>query len=76
MTPNNEQATVRPGQRIIVDLPSNSTVDLSTFTWFFKGQTAHSGAAATENIWYCCCWCCSCCSIIFSYPINANKNQW
>ena len=30
MTPNNGQATVRPGQRIIVDLPFNSTV-----TWFF-----------------------------------------
>ncbi len=46
MTPNNGQATVRPGQRIIVDLPFNSTVDLSTFTWFFKGQTNHAGAAA------------------------------
>ena len=47
MTPNNGQATVKPGQRIIVDLPFNSTVDLSTFTWFFKGQTTHLGAAAT-----------------------------
>ena len=47
MTPNNGQATVRPGQRIIVDLPFNSTVDLSTFTWFFKGQTTHLGAANT-----------------------------
>ena len=46
MTPNNGQATVKPGQRIIVDLPFNSTVDLSTFTWFFKGQTNHAGAAA------------------------------
>jgi hypothetical protein len=46
MTPNNGQATVRPGQRIIVDLPFNSTVDLSTFTWFYKGQTNHAGAAA------------------------------
>ena len=46
MTPNNGQSTVRPGQRIIVDLPFNSTVDLSTFTWFFKGQTNHAGAAA------------------------------
>ncbi len=25
----------------------NCTVDLSTFTWFFKGQTSHLGAAAT-----------------------------
>ena len=46
MTPNNGQATVKPGQRIIVDLPFNSTVDLSTFTWFFKGETTHLGAAA------------------------------
>ena len=46
MTPNNGQTTVRPGQRIIVDLPFNSTVDLSTFTWFYKGQTNHAGAAA------------------------------
>jgi hypothetical protein len=44
MTPNNGQATVRPGQRVIVDLPFNSTVDLSTFTWFYKGQTNHAGA--------------------------------
>ena len=35
MTPNNGAATVRPGQRVIVDLPFNSTVDLSTFTWFY-----------------------------------------
>ncbi len=47
MTPNNGQSTVRPGQRIIVDLPFNSTVDLSTFTWFFKGATTHLGAAAS-----------------------------
>ena len=39
MTPNNGQATVKPGQRISVDLPFNYTVDLSTFTWFCKGQT-------------------------------------
>ena len=47
MTPNNGQATVKPGQRIIVDLPFNSTVDLSTFTWFFKGQTNYLGASDT-----------------------------
>ncbi len=43
MTPNNGQSTVRPGQRIIVDLPFNSTVDLSTFRWFFKGETTNLG---------------------------------
>ncbi len=47
MTPNNGQSTVRPGQRIIVDLPFNLIVDLSTFTWFFKGATTHLGAAAS-----------------------------
>ena len=47
MTPNNGTTSVKPGQRIIVDLPFNSTVDLSTFTWFFKGATTHLGAAAT-----------------------------
>ena len=36
MTPNNGTTSVKPGQRIIVDLPFNSTVDLSTFTWFLK----------------------------------------
>jgi hypothetical protein len=46
MTPNNGTTTVKPGQRIIVDLPFNSTVDLSTFSWFYKGQTNHAGAAA------------------------------
>ena len=45
MTPNNGQASVRPGQRIIVDLPFNSTVDLSTFTWYYKGSTTHLGAS-------------------------------
>ena len=45
MTPNNGAATVRPGQRIIVDLPFNSTVDLSTFSWFYKGETKHAGGA-------------------------------
>ncbi len=43
---NNGQDTVKPGQRIFVDLPFNSSVDLSTFTWIFKGQTNHAGAAA------------------------------
>ena len=47
MTPNNGQAAVRPGQRIIVDLPFNSTVDLSTFTWYYKGSTTHLGAPVT-----------------------------
>ena len=47
MTPNNGAASVKPGQRIIVDLPFNSNVDLSKFTWFYKGATTHLGASAT-----------------------------
>ncbi len=47
MTPNNGATTVKPGQRVIVDLPFNSTVDLSTFSWFFKGQTSYLGASDT-----------------------------
>ena len=47
MTPNNGTTSVKPGQRIIVDLPFNSTVDLSTFTWFYKGQTSYLGASDT-----------------------------
>jgi len=47
ITANNGQTSVKPGQRVIVDLPFNSTVDLSTFTWFFKGQTTHTGASVT-----------------------------
>jgi hypothetical protein len=46
MTPNNRQSTVKPLQRIIVDLPFNSTVDLSIFTWLYKGETTHLGVAA------------------------------
>ena len=52
MTTNNGTTTVKPGQRIIVDLPFNSTVDLSTFTWFFKGQTNHAGAAVDGLVDY------------------------
>ena len=33
MTPNKTQ-DVKPGQTIIVDLPYNSKIDLSSFSWF------------------------------------------
>jgi hypothetical protein len=36
MTANHGQTSVKPDQRVIVDLPFVSTVDLSTFTWFLK----------------------------------------
>jgi hypothetical protein len=40
MTPN-KNLDVKPGQTIIVDLPCNSKVDLSSFSWFFYGSTTH-----------------------------------
>lgn len=43
MTPN-KTTDVKPGQTIIVDLPYNSKVDLSTFTWLFDGSTTHNGS--------------------------------
>jgi len=42
MTPNKRDG-VKPGQRIIVDLPYNQKVDLSTFTWWYDGETTHAG---------------------------------
>ena len=41
MTPNKTQ-DVKPSQTIIVDLPYNSKVDLSTFSWFYDGSTTHT----------------------------------
>jgi hypothetical protein len=43
MTPNKTQ-DVKPGQTIIVDLPYNSKVDLSSFSWFYDGSTTHNGS--------------------------------
>ena len=48
MTPNKTQ-DVKPGQTIIVDLPYNSKVDLSSFTWFYQGQTTHNGSTAVNG---------------------------
>lgn len=42
MTPN-KQTNVKPGQRIIVDLPYNMKVDLSSVTWYYDGKTNHAG---------------------------------
>ena len=44
MTPNKTQ-DVKPGQTIIVDLPYNSKVDLSSFSWFYEGSTTHLGSS-------------------------------
>ncbi len=43
MPPNNGQGDVWAGQKIIVTLPANALIDLSTFTMDFKGYTQHNG---------------------------------
>ena len=48
MTPN-KTTDVKPGQTIIVDLPYNSKVDLSTFTWLFDGSTTHNGSSTVDG---------------------------
>ncbi len=48
MTPNKTQ-DVKPGQTIIVDLPYNSKVDLSTFSWFYDGSTTHNGSSGVDG---------------------------
>ena len=51
MTPNKTQ-DVKPGQTIIVDLPYNSKVDLSTFSWFYDGSTNHAGSNGRGPVGY------------------------
>jgi hypothetical protein len=48
MTPN-KTTDVKPGQTIIVDLPYNSKVDLSSFSWFYDGSTSHNGASVATG---------------------------
>ena len=48
MTPNKTQ-DVKPGQTIIVDMPYNSKVDLSTFSWFYDGSTTHAGSNGVDG---------------------------
>jgi hypothetical protein len=43
LPPNNGQGDVWAGQKIIVTLPQNALIDLSTFTMDFKGYTQHNG---------------------------------
>ena len=47
LVPLSGQSTVYNGGKIIVALPPNSTVDLSTFELNFKGYTTHGGNGAT-----------------------------
>ena len=54
--PNNGQGDVWAGQKIIVTLPQNALIDLSTFTMDFKGYTQHNGsnnAATVGPLNYC-----------------------
>jgi hypothetical protein len=48
MTPNKTQ-DVKPGQTIIVDLPYNGKIDLSSFTWFYEGSTTHNGSSGLDG---------------------------
>jgi hypothetical protein len=48
LVPISGQTTVTNGQKIIVELPPNSLVDLSTFEMFYKGSTSHGG---NGSIW-------------------------
>jgi hypothetical protein len=48
MTPHKTQ-DVKPGQTIIVDLPYNSKVDFSCFSWFYEGSTTHNGSSGVDG---------------------------
>ena len=51
---NNGQGDVWAGQKIIVTLPPNALIDLSTFTMDFKGYTQHNGTnGVTGPTGYC-----------------------
>ena len=47
LVPLSGQSTVNNGGKIIVALPPNSIVDLSTFELNFKGYTTHGGNGST-----------------------------
>ena len=41
--PSSGQSDVQAGQRVIIDLPANSLVDLTTFQMAYTGETTHNG---------------------------------
>jgi hypothetical protein len=43
LVPNSGQTSISAGQKIIVSLPANALIDLSTFELNFTGQTQHGG---------------------------------
>ena len=54
MPPDNGQGDVWAGQKIILTLPQNALIDLSTFTMDFKGYTQHNGTnGVTGPTGYC-----------------------
>ena len=46
--PSSGQGTYQAGQKIYIDLPMNSPVDLSTFQFSYVGETTHGGAGAGD----------------------------
>jgi hypothetical protein len=50
MVPLSGQTTATNGQKIIVSLPPNSLVDLSTFEMNFTGATQHRGNGVATNV--------------------------
>jgi hypothetical protein len=51
LTPGvSEDQSVSQGQTLVVNLPRNSIVDLSTFAWFFAGKTNEAGWALPKHI--------------------------
>ena len=50
IVPLSGQTTATNGQKIIVSLPPNSLVDLSTFEMNFIGATQHRGNNAATNV--------------------------
>ena len=50
IVPLSGQTTATNGQKVIVSLPPNSLVDLSTFEMNFTGATQHRGNAAATNV--------------------------
>ena len=54
MPPDNGQGDVWAGQKIIVTLPQNALIDLSTFEMDFRGYTQHNGTnGVTGPTGYC-----------------------
>ena len=50
LVPLSGQTTVSNGGKIILALPPNSLVDLSTFELNFKGSTQHGGNGSASDI--------------------------